>query len=215
MTDKYRATINGFTCHNETWDDPWQKDGKRDEVYFSVHTKIVGRDGTVKRQLTSESDVMGDTNDQPGRVQAGSASDRGGIRTGDRFPDKAKPWEHGGALNGQRHPPYVIWEGELAPGGDIVMITPTLWEYDPDGSLVESWVAWQVATDRAYGKRAQEIVSGVWPPAVVVFPAISLAIQTLGSLFGQWGALGHQATRPIGLQRDPGDPNGVVFDPPV
>src|SRR4051812_47144500 len=126
MTDKYRATINGFTCHNETWDDPWQKDGKRDEVYFSVHTKIVGRDGTVKRQLTSESDVMGDTNNQPGRVRAGSASDRGGIRTGDRFPETERPWEHGGALDGQRHPPFVIWEGELVPGGDIVMLTPTL-----------------------------------------------------------------------------------------
>src|SRR3954464_12790130 len=128
MTDKYRATINGFTCHNETWDDPWQKDGKRDEVYFSVHTKIVGRDGTVKRQLSSESDVMGDTNHQPGRVQAGSASNRGGIRPVGGFPGKDKPWERNGALDGQRHPPYIVWQGELADDGDIVMVTPTLEE---------------------------------------------------------------------------------------
>src|SRR4051812_44650993 len=171
MTDKYRATINGFTCHNETWDDPWQKDGKRDEVYFSVHTKIVGRDGTVKRQLSSESDVMGDTNDQPGRVQAGSASNRGGIRTGDRFPDTDNPWQHNGALHGHRYPPYEIWQGELTENGDIVMITPTLQEVDV-ASVLEGWAAWQVTTDKTYGQRAKDIVSGVWPITAPVFDAV-------------------------------------------
>ena len=214
MAGKYRMTINGFTCHHETWDDLWQAYGKRDEVRFVVNTKIIGRDGTVKRQLSSESDVMGDTNNQPGRVQAGSASDRGGIRTGDRFPDKDKPWERNGALDGHRHPAYVIWQGDLAEDGDIVIVTPTLQEVD-EASVLEGWGAWQVATDKAYGQRAKEIVSGVWPITGAVFDAVSLGIQTFGSLFGQWGPLGHEATRPIGLQRDPADPNGVLFNPTI
>src|SRR4051812_37378563 len=130
MAGKYRMTINGFTVHRQTWDTAARTDGKDDEVYLAVNTKVVGRDGTVKRELNSESDVMGDTNQQPGRIQAGSASDRGGIRTGDRFPDKDRPWEHDGALDGHRYPPYVIWEGELLDGGDIVIPTVTLWEYD-------------------------------------------------------------------------------------
>src|SRR4051794_10490228 len=215
MAGKYRMTINGFTCHNETWDDPWQKDGKRDELFFAVNTKIVGRDGTVKRQLSSESDVMGDTNGQPGRIQAGSASDRGGIRTGDRFPDKDRPWEHGDALDGHRYPPYVIWEGDLSDGGDVVLLTPTLWEFDPGGSVIEGWVAWQVETDKTFGQRAKDIVSGKWPITASVFDAVSLGIQTFGSLFGQWGPLGSQGSRPIGLQPDPADPKGVLFNPTI
>ena len=27
---RYRVTITGFTVHSETWDDPFQWDGKRD-----------------------------------------------------------------------------------------------------------------------------------------------------------------------------------------
>jgi hypothetical protein len=160
MPGTYRMTINGFTCKHETWDDALQLDGTHDELRFVINTKIIGRDGTVKRQLSSESDVMGDTNNQPGRVQAGSASDRGGIRTGDRFPDKDKPWERNGALDGHRHPPYIVWQGELADDGDIVMVTPTLEEVD-EASVLEGWAAWQVATDKAYGQRAKQIVSGV------------------------------------------------------
>jgi hypothetical protein len=214
MADKYRATINGFTCNSETWDDALELDGKHDEVKFVVNTKIIGRDGTVKRQLSSESTVMGDTNNQPGRVQAGSASARGGIRTGDRFPDTDNPWEHNGSLHGQRYPPYEIWGGELADNGDIIMVTPTLQEVDV-ASVLEGWAAYLVATDKAYGQRAKDIVSGVWPVAAPVFDAVSLGIQTFGSLFGQWGPIGHAATRPIGLQRDPADPNGILFNPTI
>jgi hypothetical protein len=30
-TSKYRVAINGFWCHNETWDDVFNWDGKHDE----------------------------------------------------------------------------------------------------------------------------------------------------------------------------------------
>jgi hypothetical protein len=48
---------------------------------------------------------MGDTWQLPNRIQAGSASDRGGIISGDKFPPVAKPWERTGGLNDLRFPP--------------------------------------------------------------------------------------------------------------
>ena len=182
MSDSYRATINGFWCHHETWDDIWETDGKRDGVFFAVNTKVIGRNGTVKRDLNSESELMGDTWRLPGRIQAGSASDRGGIKTGDRFPDTPTPWVRGGALDGRRYPPYVIWEGELKDDGDMVMLTPSLWEQDSIsvGSFLEGWIEWHVQIDDKYGQRAKEIFSKIWPVTAPVFDAVSLGIQTLG-----------------------------------
>jgi hypothetical protein len=85
-TSKYRVAINGFWCHNETWDDVFNWDGKHDEVFLSVNTKVLDPNGTVLDNLNSESETMGDTWRLPNRVQAGSASDRGGIISGDKFP---------------------------------------------------------------------------------------------------------------------------------
>ena len=40
---RYRASINGFWCHNETWDDAFNWDGKHDEVFLDVNTKVARR----------------------------------------------------------------------------------------------------------------------------------------------------------------------------
>jgi hypothetical protein len=100
---------------------------------------------------------MGDTWRLPNRIQAGSASDRGGIITGDKFPPVDRPWLRTGGLNDLRFPPYTIWEGELRDGQDMVMLTPTIWEWDPGAGFWDGWLAWQVGVDDQYGKRAKEI----------------------------------------------------------
>jgi hypothetical protein len=210
---RYRATINGFVCNTETWDDALERDGKRDEIYFAVNTKRIGRDGTIKHDVTSESQVMGDTLRQNGRVQAGTGSDRGGIRTGDRFPTDTPMLRTIPLDVGRRYPPYTIWEGELADGGDLYMLLPTICEHDDGPDFFQSWLQFQIEIDAKYGQRAKEVFSTIWPVAGPVFDAVSLGLRTLGELNGMWGAFGAPGRRPIGLHRDPANKDGFQFNP--
>jgi hypothetical protein len=210
--DKYRATINGFWCHNETWDDIFNWDGKHDEVFISVNAKTFDGQGNLLQNLNSESELMGDTWRNAGRIQAGSASDRGGIVSNDKFPGDT-PWAHNGSLNSGPYPPYTIWEGELEAGKEMVMLTPTIWEWDPGQGAWDGWLDWQVSVDANYGVRAKEIFGNIWPVAKPVFDAVSLGIQTGGTLAGLWSPLGQSRRRPIGLNRDPQNSDGFLFNP--
>jgi hypothetical protein len=209
---RYRASINGFWCHNETWDDVFNWDGKHDEVFLSVNTKVLDPSGTVLDDLNSESELMGDTWGLPGRVQAGSASDRGGIVSGDKFPWNQPMIRQNGLNTTVRVPPYVIWEGELT-AGRMVFLTPTIWEWDPGAGAWDGWLAWQKQTDEKYGQRAKDIFGKIWPVSKPVFDAVSLGIQTFATLAGLWSPLGQSMRRPIGLVRDPANPDGSLFNP--
>lgn len=211
-TSRYRAAINGFWCHNETWDDALNGDGKHDEVFLDVNVKVVDQSGAVLQNFDSESELMGDTWRLPNRIQAGSASDRGGIVTGDKFP-ASQPWRRTGGLNDQRFPPYAIWEGELREGLDMVLLTPTIWEWDPGTGFWDGWLAWQVQTDNTYGKRAKDIFGKIWPVSAPIFDAVSLGIQTVGSMAGIWSPFGQSMRRPVGTRRNPADPDGTLFNP--
>ena len=167
-TSKYRVAINGFWCRNETWDDAFNWDGWHDEVFLSVNTKVLDPNGTVLDDLNSESELMGDTWRLPGRVQAGSGSDRGGIVSGDKFPWDKPMIRQNGLNTTVRVPPYVMWEGEL-PAGRMVFLTPTIWEWDPGAGAWDGWLAWQKQTDEKYGQRAKEIFGKIWPVSAPVF----------------------------------------------
>jgi hypothetical protein len=208
---RYRASINGFWCHNETWDDVFNWDGKHDEVFLSVNTKVLDANGTVLDNVNSESELMGDTWRLSGRVQAGSASDRGGIVSGDKFPWEQPMIRQNGLNTTLRVPPYAIWEGELPPDR-MVFLTPTIWEWDPGAGAWDGWLAWQQQTDQKYGERAKDIFGRIWPVSAPIFDAVSLGIQTFASLAGLWSPLGRSMRRPIGLQRDPANPDGTVFN---
>jgi hypothetical protein len=178
-----------------------------------VNVKVVDQQGTVLQNFDSESELMGDTWRLPNRIQAGSGSDLGGIITGDKFPPVDKPWLRTGGLNDRRFPPYLIWEGELREGRDMVLLTPTIWEWDPGAGFWDGWLDWQVKVDDQYGKRAKEIFGKIWPISAPVFDAVSLGIQTAGTLAGMWSPLGKAMRRPIGIHRNPDDPNGTLFNP--
>ncbi len=123
-------------------------------------------------------------------------------------------------------PPLLIWEGDLVSDWEgehtnhwigrgvthenIVFITPTIWERDPGEDMLDGWLQWQVRADAQFGPKAKEIVSGVWPIAAPIFDAVSLGIQTVGSLSDIRGQAG---TRPIGTQRDP--VTGILSFKPV
>ncbi|MFE6822326.1 hypothetical protein [Streptomyces sp. NPDC057690] len=210
---RFRASINGFWCHNESWDDAFNWDGKHDEVFIDVNTKVVDASGSVLQNFDSESELMGDTWRLPNRVQAGSASDRGGIVSGDRFPPSPTPWLRSGSLNARRFPPYAIWEGDLRPGQDMILLTPTIWEWDPGAGFWDGWLDWQVQVDAKYGQRAKEIFGNIWPVSTPVFDAVSLGIQTVGSMAGIWSPFGKSMRRPIGTRRSPDGPDGTLFNP--
>ncbi|QDQ09412.1 hypothetical protein [Streptomyces spectabilis] len=210
---EYRVTINGFWCRNGSWDTWPPKDGDGDEILLDVNTKIARSDGSVQLNLDSQSELMGDTRNLPNRIRAGSANPLGGIITGDKFPPVANPWRRAGGIDAGRYPPYTIWKGELRPGQDMVILTVTCWEYDPDPGFFNGWLDWQVKTDKEYGQRAKEIFGGIWPVSKPIFDAVSLGIQTAGTLVGLWSPLGSPGLRPIGMQRNPADPDGFLFNP--
>jgi hypothetical protein len=210
---RYRVVANGFEVLAETWDDALEWDGKRDEVYLSATVHRASRDGTVEwYRNTAPSAVLGDTNNQNGRVQAGSASSRGGLRTGDRFPT-GTPWVRDQEPDLRRNwPPYTLWEGELTDGQDAVLITPAVNEWDPGQSAWDGWLAWASQQAKKLGPEIAKLVGGPLPSAIV--KGLDLGLDLFMGL-QESGVLGRSADRPIGMTRDPGDPKKFVFNPQV
>ena len=163
---RFRVTLTGFTVHRQTEDNPLQTDGKGDEVYvvaevaqYDQHhefggTRGLGRENILKNMGRQEgfhgrgnvvlrrsliSVLMGDVNEQfePPRVRAGSASDMGGLRTGDRFPTN-EPWNLSATPRRPDRLPMVLWEGELRQSWDLAIIIPTIWEWDGGNAQLRS-----------------------------------------------------------------------------
>ncbi len=137
---KYRVTINGFKVTHETFDNPAEVDGKRDEVYVQATTQVFH---TVGAQLAPKTTVRswthGDRNaarwQNAGsanyRIKAGSASAMGGLMTGDAYPNNLMPWKRApGADEMTRGFPLLVWDGELYQDMNTVVILPSIWEDD-------------------------------------------------------------------------------------
>jgi len=132
---RYRVSILGFKVERETSDDPLQTDGKRDEVYLRAAAVERGPDGerignVVQRQTLVHGDInTTDWRSGPNRrIQAGSASVDGGLKTGDAFPT-ATPWQRT-LPNRDGSFPLLVWEGDLIQGQNTVQVTFNLWESD-------------------------------------------------------------------------------------
>lgn len=91
---RYQVTLNGFHVNRETYDDQLQFDGKRDEVFAQWANTKIDADGQVVYTATGRTPVMGDVNNMPGRVNAGTASDEGGLPTGDSSSHARKQVSH-------------------------------------------------------------------------------------------------------------------------
>lgn len=134
----YRVTLNGFTVLRQTYDNPIQTDGKGDEIYFAGWVAIIDTASPMMVQhYVVQSREVGDRNGYTYRVRAGSASQAGGIRTGDKFP--ATPTQRAGTVS-QDSLPMLLWEGDLVPGRSAVVVTPTVWEWDHNPELFAYWV---------------------------------------------------------------------------
>ena len=204
----YRVSVTGFSVHSETFDDPLQLDGKRDEVYVSADVLLLDRNGASLTPGTGavRSRVFGDvggmfggTEGHNGRVRAGSASKEGGLRTGDDFP--ATPWRLAGAPTADRLP-LELWRGELAQGENAVLLTPTLWEFDqPDlRETYRSWQEWGGRTARQLGGSRELmafLATALGPEAPVIVNLSGLGYDLTLSVANELGKMGD---RPIGME---------------
>lgn len=198
-TARFRVTVNGFKCTTQTWDDALNWDGKADEVFIRTLVRYVNGNGKVVYENESQTPVMGDTWNLPGRVQVGNAwGGRGGIIDGDSYPTTT-PWDRTNIplLPARDYPPMAIWEGDLTQGEDVVVIIPTIWEWDSGQGALDGWLKWQVDVNDRFGKEAKRIV-GMYGQ---IFDAVDLGIRTIATL-QTGGVLGSAGSRPIGFQRN-------------
>lgn len=194
---QYRVIINGFEVKAETWDDNFHWDGKGDEVEIRTKVTKLNKNGQVIFEDNPESKLMGDTWRLPGRVQAGSKSDKGGLQTGDAFPSST-PWLRTLPLDkASKAPPMVAWQGPLAQGEDAVVITPTIWEWDPGQNALQSWAKWAADLPKELAAKASDLVGG---KLKFLVDAVDLGLAAVVSM-DKAGILGNSASRPIGMQK--------------
>lgn len=142
LRGRFRVTLNGFTVNRETWDHALHADGQHDEVFVVCNLLVINSVTQVLSRHSGRSRVLGEVNDEDwrtSRVRAGSASDGGGLQTGDDFPSR-EPWRRTTEPQEDRLP-MLMWEGELIEGENAVVVIPTIWEWDGDDQLIQSWDA--------------------------------------------------------------------------
>lgn len=199
---RYRVTINGFKADVETWDHAFEVDGKGDEVYFDVQTTLTTRDGMTHYDARNTSRVMGDTEGFSYRVEAGSRSTNGGIKSGDRFPSST-PWTQLTAPTTSRdYPPYEVWEGDLRANCDAITISPSLWEWDGGGDAYNDWISWANNLSSNLSKRSDKLFGN---GAQVWFDLVDMGLSSAAAL-----PIGSAGDKPIGTK----EANGVTsFQP--
>jgi len=136
---RFRITINGFTCNRPTSDHILQSDGVDDEVFLSTELRLYSPTRSYDLR-TVRSLVMGDTNNHPDRIRAGSGHNlfggNGGFRERDSFPSET-PWVSVTSPLFDR-PPLLVWEGELTRDQDALVLNPSIWESDEDPRLLNN-----------------------------------------------------------------------------
>ena len=137
---RFRVTLLGFVVNHETRDTVLETDGKRDEVFQVPVVLSFDRDrGLEMLSFSVFGPVFGDTNNHPTYTRAGSASNRGGLRSGDGFPD-ARPWECRTPPGPGFGFPAVLFEGDLRPIQNAAVIIPSLWEWDGNQELFTNYM---------------------------------------------------------------------------
>jgi hypothetical protein len=126
LQGRFRLVLNGFRVEHETADHVLEVDGKGDEVFFQIHVAEVNVVAGSVSTVTKVSKTFGDISGFPDRVQAGSRSLQGGLKTTDAVGTHAR-----GAVDPTPNRlPMSLWEGTLQQGLTGVVVVPTVWETD-------------------------------------------------------------------------------------
>lgn len=195
----FEVTLEGFTVNHETKDHIFQVDGKRDEVYIHSDIRLIDQNGNMLFRSEKRSTELGDANGFPHRIIAGSASNLGGLKTGDSFPYNP-PWQRQGSLKSD-HPPMLLWAGELTDQR-AVMVTPTIWEWDGGTDLFNIWGQTIVDNGPAIAEAVMNIINatqGGSIPTKVIRSSLDLGLPALFKLLTD--ILGNAGDRPIGMNK--------------
>jgi hypothetical protein len=149
---KYRVSILGFKVNNETFDNPVETDGKRDEVYVTADVQAFDSlDAPVGSPRSIRTFTYGDVNNAAWqnsqneyyRIKAGTASALGGLKTGDGYPNGVDPWRRTTPNDYDRLLPLLVWQGELIEDVNSVAIAPAIMESDdtPGTPVLSQFVA--------------------------------------------------------------------------
>jgi hypothetical protein len=152
----YRLMITGLRAVKETIDDPFELDGRHDEIYAAAAVYVDRKFAKVER-----TSVHGDIGQPPvvglltsllipsrqGRIKAGTADrNTGGIQTGDTVPTGSNP---AGILTtgpSTTSFPFLAWEGWMGPS-TVVQLNPSVWEFDSDVVLYDKWRTLMIEAD--------------------------------------------------------------------
>jgi hypothetical protein len=179
----FRVTINGFKVDQESWDDALQLDGKRDECFVWAEPRLIDHQGNTLIRSVNRSKIIGDKNGFPDRLQGGTASTVGGLRTGDVYP-RNPPWQRVSAPQPDRLP-MLVFEGDLVQGQQGVAIVPSIWEWDGNGDLFNDFLDILAQHGVAIAQALVPIITGTALPQPVVdglkvgIPALRTALASI------------------------------------
>jgi hypothetical protein len=131
-SNRYRLVALGFWAEAPSHDDILDLDGKGDEVFLAAVVNVTDRGLTTNSVTSIRTGTFGEfisnTTHSAGRIAAGTAGPRGGIRANDYIPSSLSltgPTPASSSTN----LPWIIWEGALDDNA-MVVLEPVLWEYD-------------------------------------------------------------------------------------
>jgi hypothetical protein len=215
LSGRFAVTLNGFRVNHQTVDDPLERDGAGDEVYLPPLYFVINSTGRVLRQDFGFSGPSryGQLADwDHNRIQAGTVTPTGGLRSGDSFP-AASPETGDGTPAGVGIPRYFNFGEELIERQKALVVIPSVWEWDSSDPHLED-LCLAMARDphlNSYVSRFINLTPGtglsdfIKRGSEIGLPLnVSLGHGPLG--------LGEVGNRPIGMTRS-GD--RYVFDPQV
>lgn len=175
-TGVYLVTVTGLVCLEPTADtsstgifafgDP---DGRGDEIRAGAYVRRFDRKTHqlleyYSRQTLPYGDI---TVDGLTRLQAGTQTSAGGIRAGDRIPTNLSVARVNPAQDTSF--PWRVWEGRLTDGIDVLLVSPSVWEFDGGNGRFDNWVQSQTLLKTIFTEPAVQsrIASGVLGPVEV------------------------------------------------
>jgi hypothetical protein len=131
---RFQVMLTGVKVTTPTVEEPLNLDGRGDEIFGVAAVLVWDRKLSTNKSYallqTQDYGEVGLSLALPNRIQAGSATTKGGLAAGDRAPYYYDP-------SGTQIPepaadrfPLLIWEGDLQAGGDMVIVAPSAWERD-------------------------------------------------------------------------------------
>jgi hypothetical protein len=139
---KYRIRLMGFRANHQTVDDPLNRDGWGDEIYAATFVSVIDRNTLATREsrlLTTQ------TYGQPIGGQRRMRVD-GGIVNGTVIPMTLMSLLRTPAEGAADVLPQQLFQGVIA-ATDAIVIAPSLWEWDGDGTAFGYWKTHQAPVE--------------------------------------------------------------------